>query len=50
MHDIILKIFNIQFSPENYNNKAKSILKDYPDLFYQDNKEFDKTLNGIVKK
>ena len=29
MHDIILKIFNIQFSPENYNNKAKSILKDY---------------------
>ena len=29
MHDIILKIFNIQFSPEDYNNKAKLLLKDY---------------------
>ena len=27
MHNIILKLFNVEFSPEDYNNKAKTILK-----------------------
>ena len=36
---------------EAKNNKTtQEILKDYPDLFNQDNKDFDNTLNEIVKK